>query len=151
MLVRIRIGCRILWMRLRGVYRSLVPRVRFYSTIFLCFPDLGFSVTEMLLAILSICSEEELTEEDSSGEDEETRTLADAAMSPADYHQRRQQIKSKIMAVGRMQRVFQLLRYVYLSVLSGLISYVVTERNRKQRQSLWLRRMLQGYRVQVSV
>ncbi|KAE9393916.1 Metallo-dependent phosphatase [Gymnopus androsaceus JB14] len=73
-------------------------------------PFVGAKITEMLLAILSICSEEELTEEDSSGEDEETRTLADAAMSPADYHQRRQQIKSKIMAVGRMQRVFQLLR-----------------------------------------
>ncbi|KIK64033.1 hypothetical protein GYMLUDRAFT_984730 [Collybiopsis luxurians FD-317 M1] len=73
-------------------------------------PFVGAKITEMLLAILSICSEEELTEEDSSDEDD-TRTLADAAMSPADYQLRRQQIKNKIMAVGRMQRVFQLLRH----------------------------------------
>ncbi|KAF9070500.1 Metallo-dependent phosphatase-like protein [Rhodocollybia butyracea] len=70
-------------------------------------PFVGAKITEMLLAILSICSEEELTEEDSS--EEEGRTL-DATVSAADYQQRRQQIKSKIMAVGRMQRVFQLLR-----------------------------------------
>ncbi|KAJ3758704.1 Metallo-dependent phosphatase-like protein [Lentinula raphanica] len=72
-------------------------------------PFVGAKITEMLLAILSICSEEELTEEDSS-EDEESKALADASMSPADYQQRRQQIKNKIMAVGRMQRVYQLLR-----------------------------------------
>jgi serine/threonine-protein phosphatase 2B catalytic subunit len=65
----------------------------------------------MLLAILSICSEEELTEDgESTSDEDETRTLAEAAMSPTDYQARKQQIKSKIMAVGRMQRVFQLLR-----------------------------------------
>lgn len=66
----------------------------------------------MLLAILSICSEEELTE-DGSSEEEEAESQALADMTPADYQQRRQNIKNKIMAVGRMQRVFQLLRYVY--------------------------------------
>jgi serine/threonine-protein phosphatase 2B catalytic subunit len=65
----------------------------------------------MLLAILSICSEEELEETDSES-DEETRALADAAMSPEEHQQRRQQIKNKIMAVGRMQKLFQLLRFV---------------------------------------
>lgn len=72
----------------------------------------------MLLAILSICSEEELEESDSSGEegvDEDGHrrvNISGAEMTAADYAQRRQQIKSKIMAVGRMQRVFQLLRCV---------------------------------------
>lgn len=66
----------------------------------------------MLLAILSICSEEELTE-DGSSEEEEAESQALADMTPADYQQRRQNIKNKIMAVGRMQRVFQLLRYVH--------------------------------------
>ncbi|KAK7457102.1 hypothetical protein VKT23_010404 [Stygiomarasmius scandens] len=74
-------------------------------------PFVGAKITEMLLAILSICSEEELSEGDSesSGEDDDTQTL-DASMTPQDYTARRQAIKNKILAVGRMQRVFQLLR-----------------------------------------
>lgn len=72
----------------------------------------------MLLAILSICSEEELIESDSDDE-EETRALADAATG-AEYQQRKQQIKNKIMAVGRMQRVFQLLRSVPICYPSQL-------------------------------
>lgn len=71
----------------------------------------------MLLAILSICSEEEL--EDSSSEEStdvdsdgaETRTITDLGLTPAEIAQRRQQIKNKILAVGRMQRVFTLLRF----------------------------------------
>ncbi|KAL0581296.1 hypothetical protein V5O48_000779 [Marasmius crinis-equi] len=75
-------------------------------------PFVGAKITEMLLAILSICSEEELTEDGGSSDDDDddTRTLAGAAMSPTEYQARKQQIKNKIMAVGRMQRVFQLLR-----------------------------------------
>lgn len=74
-------------------------------------------VTEMLLAILSICSEEELVESDTDTEDDaETKTLADAVAGNAEYTARKQQIKNKIMAVGRMQRVFQLLRYVILTI-----------------------------------
>ena len=55
----------------------------------------------MLLAILSICSAEELEETDSEGE---VRAVTDI--------DRKQEIKQKILAVGRMQKVFQLLRYV---------------------------------------
>lgn len=58
----------------------------------------------MLLAILSICSEEELNESDESEEEEVARP------SEEEIQQRRQVIKNKILAVGRMQRVFQLLR-----------------------------------------
>ncbi|PFH49596.1 hypothetical protein AMATHDRAFT_62805 [Amanita thiersii Skay4041] len=68
-------------------------------------PFVGAKITEMLLAILSICSEEELQETDS---DEGRMT---AGPTEAEL-KRRQQIKNKIMAVGRMQRVFQLLRFV---------------------------------------
>ncbi|KAF9531411.1 serine/threonine-protein phosphatase 2B catalytic subunit [Crepidotus variabilis] len=63
-------------------------------------PFVGLKITEMLLAILSTCTQEELAESDS---EEETVGTDDLAA-------RRQLIKSKIMAVGRMQKVFQLLR-----------------------------------------
>ncbi|KAL0948390.1 hypothetical protein HGRIS_010972 [Hohenbuehelia grisea] len=58
---------------------------------------------EKLLAILRICSEEELADLDLEGE-------ARAGMSQEEIDQRRQQIKNKILGVGRMQRVFQLLQ-----------------------------------------
>ncbi|TFK63936.1 Metallo-dependent phosphatase, partial [Pluteus cervinus] len=66
-------------------------------------PFVGAKIAEMLLAVLSVCSQEELVDSESDSEDEETKAGPDAAA-------RRQQIKSKIIAVGRMQRVFQLLR-----------------------------------------
>jgi serine/threonine-protein phosphatase 2B catalytic subunit len=78
--------------------------------------DAGVIVTEMLLAILSICTEEELeaadTDEADTDEDEEARTTADRPLTPKEVSARKELIKSKILAVGKMQRVFQLLRYV---------------------------------------
>ena len=89
-------------------------------------PFVGAKITEMLLAILSVCSDQELEsvsseeedadraralEDDESDEGDETRTVADMS-SPNDISRRRQEIKNKIMAVGRMQRVFALLRCV---------------------------------------
>ncbi|KAJ7148745.1 Metallo-dependent phosphatase-like protein [Mycena crocata] len=82
-------------------------------------PFVGAKITEMLLAILSICSEEELVDSDSDSEEGGTDADGDAKMrtartlgltTPAEVARRRQEIKSKIIAVGRMQRVFQLLR-----------------------------------------
>ncbi|KAH7922000.1 Metallo-dependent phosphatase [Leucogyrophana mollusca] len=72
-------------------------------------PFVGAKITEMLLAILATCSQEEL-EDSSSEDDDDTRTIADLALTPGEITDRRQQIKNKILAVGRMQRVFQLLR-----------------------------------------
>ncbi|RDB30000.1 Serine/threonine-protein phosphatase 2B catalytic subunit [Hypsizygus marmoreus] len=72
-------------------------------------PFVGAKITEMLLAVLSVCSEEELTEADSDSGDE-TGTLVDTGASQADIQRRRQEIKSKIMAIGKMQKVFQMLR-----------------------------------------
>lgn len=60
----------------------------------------------MLLAMLNCCTKEELEEESS---DEET--LASPAPSE-DSVERRKVIKNKILAVGRMSRVFALLRCV---------------------------------------
>ncbi|KAJ7653164.1 Metallo-dependent phosphatase-like protein [Mycena polygramma] len=88
-------------------------------------PFVGAKITEMLLAVLSVCSEEELgdaSDSDSEGaaptatdadgdaqmRDRTARTLG--LSTPAEVARRRQEIKSKIIAVGRMQRVFQLLR-----------------------------------------
>ncbi|KXN83063.1 Serine/threonine-protein phosphatase 2B catalytic subunit, partial [Leucoagaricus sp. SymC.cos] len=67
-------------------------------------PFVGAKITEMLLAILSICSQEELDDTDS--EEEEGKEEEELAAVAA----RRQMIKNKILAVGRMQKVFQLLR-----------------------------------------
>ncbi|KAI6032681.1 Metallo-dependent phosphatase [Pisolithus orientalis] len=68
-------------------------------------PFVGAKITEMLLAILSTCSSEELEDID----DEDAHTV-DLALSPAEVGVRHQRIKDKILAVGKMQRVFQLLR-----------------------------------------
>ena len=60
----------------------------------------------MLLAMLNCCTKEEL--EESSDEE----TIASPTPSAEDSAERRKVIKNKILAVGRMSRVFALLRYV---------------------------------------
>jgi serine/threonine-protein phosphatase 2B catalytic subunit len=79
-------------------------------------------VTEMLLAILSICSQEELDSE-SDGEGGEEEPQEEAIRTEA-IAARRQAIKSKIMAVGRMQKVFQILRFVFSFFLAFLLIYI---------------------------
>jgi serine/threonine-protein phosphatase 2B catalytic subunit len=61
----------------------------------------------MLLAILSICSQEELDSESDGEEDEAEESRREEAVAA-----RRQEIKNKIRAVGKMQKVFQILRFV---------------------------------------
>ncbi|KAN0126131.1 Metallo-dependent phosphatase-like protein [Lactarius tabidus] len=72
-------------------------------------PFVGAKIIEMLLAILSVCSPEELEAEYSSSDEEAERNIVGEATLP-DASARRQQIRNKILAVGRMQRMFQLLR-----------------------------------------
>jgi serine/threonine-protein phosphatase 2B catalytic subunit len=62
----------------------------------------------MLLAVLSVCSPEEL--EESDDDDTRTRVAAEEFVT----HERREQMRSKILAVGKMQRVFEILRFVLL-------------------------------------
>lgn len=61
-------------------------------------------VTDMLIAILNCCSKEELEEEDRLEEAAEPVTPEDESQ------ERRKVIKNKILAVGRMSKVFALLR-----------------------------------------
>jgi hypothetical protein len=64
-------------------------------------------VVEMLLAVLQVCTEEELGDEDSDIHD-----TADIGATPTEIANRREAIKAKIRTIGRMQRVFSLLRCV---------------------------------------
>jgi serine/threonine-protein phosphatase 2B catalytic subunit len=59
----------------------------------------------MLVAVLNTCTKEELEEEHEEHHPVVLHTTAEHA-------ERRKIIKNKIMAVGRMARVFALLRYV---------------------------------------
>jgi serine/threonine-protein phosphatase 2B catalytic subunit len=65
----------------------------------------------MLIAILNTCSKEELEEESASG------TISGSAspplpmnMDPESTEYKRRAIKNKILAIGRLSRVFQVLR-----------------------------------------
>ena len=73
------------------------------------------SVAEMLLAVLSVCSAEELEEssEDTEVSDGEGGKFKKAPV-PQEVSARKQQIKNKILAVGRLQRAFNALRFVHL-------------------------------------
>ena len=73
----------------------------------------------MLLAILSICSQEELDSESDGEEDETEESLREEVVAA-----RRQVIKNKIRAVGKMQKVFQILRFVSIFFL---------KKNKKQK------------------
>ncbi|KAF8750341.1 Phosphatase [Rhizoctonia solani] len=71
-------------------------------------PFVGEKITDMLMAILNCCSQEEL-----EAEEEETLspTVSDSEKAgDEDGAERRRVIKNKILAVGRMSRVFSLLR-----------------------------------------
>jgi serine/threonine-protein phosphatase 2B catalytic subunit len=61
-----------------------------------------FIVTDMLVAVLNTCTKEELKESDDA--------LISPSSSPEESAERRKIIKNKILAVGRMARVFALLR-----------------------------------------
>ena len=94
-----------LWMRLRGVCHLLARRVQFYSLHLIRKLTGGTLVTDMLLSLLNICTKEELEEEDEG--------LIDVKESVAESAERKRIIKSKILAVGRVSRVFALLRYAF--------------------------------------
>ena len=74
-------------------------------------PFVGEKITDMLIAILNTCSKEELEEDTPS-------TLSSAPVSPPltsnvdpdSSEFKRRAIKNKILAIGRLSRVFQVLR-----------------------------------------
>lgn len=80
-------------------------------------PFVGEKVTDMLIAILNICSKEELEEEDdvllevpTSDVQMSDRVSERRSDGLDEYNERRMVIKNKILAVGRMSRVFSVLR-----------------------------------------
>jgi serine/threonine-protein phosphatase 2B catalytic subunit len=76
-------------------------------------PFVGEKITDMLIAILSISSEEELREEPSSGSPGPTSppvTPGFPNQDPDSIEYKRRAIKNKILAIGRLSRVFQVLR-----------------------------------------
>ncbi|WWC86736.1 serine/threonine-protein phosphatase 2B catalytic subunit A1 [Kwoniella dendrophila CBS 6074] len=71
-------------------------------------PFVGEKITDMLIAILNCCTKEELEEEE---EEETPMAITPETPEVEDVTaERRQIIKNKILAVGRMSRVFALLR-----------------------------------------
>lgn len=66
-------------------------------------PFVGEKITDMLVAVLNTCSKEELEESDEE-------SLPSPVAPVDDTVERRKVIKNKILAVGRMARVFALLR-----------------------------------------
>ncbi|KAI9316696.1 serine/threonine protein phosphatase 2B catalytic subunit [Dichotomocladium elegans] len=66
-------------------------------------PFVGEKITEMLIAILNICSKDELA-------DEEHKFSLEEPMSSKEQDERRTVIRNKILAVGKMSRVFSVLR-----------------------------------------
>ncbi|KAG6180184.1 3',5'-cyclic-nucleotide phosphodiesterase (PDEase) (3':5'-CNP) [Claviceps purpurea] len=73
-------------------------------------PFVGEKITDILIAILNTCSEEELKEETSSSTSPHSPTTPQAGDDPNSIEFKRRAIKNKILAIGRMSRVFQVLR-----------------------------------------
>lgn len=76
-------------------------------------PFVGEKITDMLIAILSTCSEEELKEDatsPSSGAPSSPPLSSAALNDPDSIEFKRRAIKNKILAIGRLSRVFQVLR-----------------------------------------
>ncbi|KAJ6548690.1 Metallo-dependent phosphatase [Mycena capillaripes] len=71
-------------------------------------PFVGEKITDMLVAVLNTCTKEELDAEEAEAEAAEMTPTSPTSAEESDA--RRKVIKNKIMAVGRMSRVFALLR-----------------------------------------
>jgi serine/threonine-protein phosphatase 2B catalytic subunit len=85
----------------------------------------------MLLAILNCCTREEL--EESTDEDSE-EDLAVGDHVDEGKMLRREAIKNKVLAVGRMARVFDLLRSVRFSVICRVFNHIYGRLQRRGRK-----------------
>lgn len=73
-------------------------------------PFVGEKITDMLIAILNTCSKEEL-EDDTSSNMSPTPSSPPASLGDSESTEaKRRAIKNKILAIGRLSRVFQVLR-----------------------------------------
>ncbi|KAI4265602.1 MAG: hypothetical protein L6R38_009298 [Xanthoria sp. 2 TBL-2021] len=75
-------------------------------------PFVGEKITDMLIAILNTCSKEELEPVDDRTPKEEDEPVSPPAekLDPESTEAKRRNIKNKILAIGRLSRVFQVLR-----------------------------------------
>jgi len=71
-------------------------------------PFVGEKITDMLIAILNTCSKEELEEETPTSSGPSSPPLASPDTDSSEF--KRRAIKNKILAIGRLSRVFQVLR-----------------------------------------
>ncbi|TDL20363.1 Metallo-dependent phosphatase [Rickenella mellea] len=72
-------------------------------------PFVGSKIVEMLLAILSCCTEEELEEPSLSVSDEDMRAMEDEQQQAA-RKETEARIKAKILGIGRMARMLNIMR-----------------------------------------
>ncbi|KAI0814627.1 Serine/threonine-protein phosphatase 2B catalytic subunit [Xylaria sp. FL0064] len=73
-------------------------------------PFVGEKITDMLIAILSTCSEEELRQPDTPSSTAGPHSPPLASPGDASLEARKRAVKNKILAIGRMSRVFNVLR-----------------------------------------
>ncbi|KAL8995635.1 MAG: hypothetical protein Q9169_004678 [Polycauliona sp. 2 TL-2023] len=73
-------------------------------------PFVGEKITDMLIAILNTCSKEELQDERTPDETDEPVSPPAEKLDPDSTEAKRRNIKNKILAIGRLSRVFQVLR-----------------------------------------
>jgi serine/threonine-protein phosphatase 2B catalytic subunit len=73
-------------------------------------PFVGEKITDMLIAILSTCSEDELREDITPSTAGPVSPPINAPSDPESIEYKRRAIKNKILAIGRLSRVFQVLR-----------------------------------------
>jgi serine/threonine-protein phosphatase 2B catalytic subunit len=71
-------------------------------------PFVGEKITDMLIAILNTCSKEELEEDTPLSSAPASPPIAPMDIESAEF--KRRAIKNKILAIGRLSRVFQVLR-----------------------------------------
>jgi serine/threonine-protein phosphatase 2B catalytic subunit len=77
-------------------------------------PFVGEKITDMLIAILNTCSKEELEDDTPTSEvsppEESAPITSPVSNDPESSEFKRRAIKNKILAIGRLSRVFQVLR-----------------------------------------
>ncbi|THH01606.1 hypothetical protein EW026_g1105 [Hermanssonia centrifuga] len=73
-------------------------------------PFVASKILEMLLGVLNVCSEEELEASDDEDAFSNRGGGPEGIVPPELVAERRSDIKNKILAVGKMQRLYQLLR-----------------------------------------
>ena len=71
-------------------------------------PFVGEKITDMLIAILNTCSKEELEDDTPVSSGPGSPPLSNMDVESSDF--KRRAIKNKILAIGRLSRVFQVLR-----------------------------------------